>query len=57
MVFHFGLAGTIFVCFIVNVGKQNLFAEIPGKALQAAVQLSTSTTEGRRLQYIAKVSR
>lgn len=57
MVFHFGLAGTIFVCFIVNVGKQNLFAEILGKALQAAVQLCTSTTEGRRLQYIAKVSR
>lgn len=33
MVFQFRLAGTFFVCIIVNVGKQNLFAEILGEAL------------------------
>lgn len=45
MVFQFSLAGTIFVCFIVNVRKQKLFAEILGEALPAAVQLCTATTE------------
>lgn len=38
MVFQFSLAGTFFVCVIVNVGKQNLFAEIFGEQLFKYVQ-------------------
>jgi len=40
----------------VNVGKQNLFAEILAEALPAAVQLCTATTERKRLQYGVKIS-
>lgn len=54
MVFQFSLPGTFSVCIIVNAGKHNLFAEILGEALWAAVQVCTATTE--RLQYRVKTS-
>lgn len=56
MVFQFSLAGTFFVCVIVNAGRQNLFAEILGEGLRAAVQRCRATTERKRLQYRVKTS-